>query len=174
MCAANRVTPTIERVALGSRTGPTEIAYPKRDTWLGSTNPRVIERLNRSCDLIRQEVAQKTLDEYLPIIEKQQTLIKIDTEGNELAVLQGATKVLQCATPTLIFESLRDEPRDPLYDFLDSRSYSISTLPYNPTLKFEPLSREEFAAHCATNFVARPSIAHRAMQGPRRMSPAKR
>lgn len=157
ICDLNRVTPSIENVALGAHAGSTEIAYPKRDTWLGSTNPRIIERLSRSDNLIRQDVIQKTLDQYLPLIAKHRTLIKIDTEGNELAVLRGAVKVLQNTRPTLIFESLRDDSRHTIYDFLISQCYSISTLPYNPLHNFQPLTRDQFVSHSATNFVARPS-----------------
>jgi FkbM family methyltransferase len=157
MCDLNRVTPTIEAVALGARPGFTEIAYPERDTWLGSTHPQTIERLSRSDDLIRRKVIQKTLDDYLPLMAKRNTLIKIDTEGNELAVLQGGVGVLQSARPVLIFESHRDESRSPIYDFLVSQRYSVSTLPYNPLREFRPFTREQFASHHATNFVSRPA-----------------
>jgi hypothetical protein len=88
---------------------------------------------------------------------KRNTLIKIDTEGNELAVLQGGVGVLQSARPVLIFESHRDESRSPIYDFLVSQRYSVSTLPYNPLREFRPFTREQFASHHATNFVSRPA-----------------
>ena len=43
MCLVNDVTPTIEHVALGAVNDISEIAYPARETWLGSTSTDVIE-----------------------------------------------------------------------------------------------------------------------------------
>lgn len=155
LCDLNGVTPAIENVALGARSGRAEIAYPERDTWLGSTNPEIIRRLGRPDGLIRRQVVQKTLDDYLPVITGRSTLIKIDTEGNELAVLQGAVEVLRAVKPIVIFESHADDgSRRPIYEFLGCRGYSISTLPYDPARSLQPLTYERFASHRATNFVA--------------------
>jgi FkbM family methyltransferase len=87
VCELNRVVPTLETVALGDRVDCVELSYPERDTWLGSTDAEVVKRLVAGQALVTQAVQQKMLDEYLEKIRNKRTLIKLDTEGNELTVL---------------------------------------------------------------------------------------
>jgi hypothetical protein len=68
--------------------------YPKRDTWLGSTNPDVVDEFSETMELITEKVEQKMIDDYLPQISNLRTLFKIDVEGNEISVEdfgEGAT-----------------------------------------------------------------------------------
>ncbi|MHA5051951.1 FkbM family methyltransferase [Streptomyces sp. SD15] len=53
-----------------------------------------------------------TLDEVFS--DKKLDLIKIDVEGHEMSVLQGARQVLKRDRPTVILEALVDAPLDPL------------------------------------------------------------
>ena len=60
MCKLNQVTPKLETVALGRSHGYVELAYPKRNTWLGSTNTETINKLSLSQELVIEKVVQKT------------------------------------------------------------------------------------------------------------------
>ena len=156
MCLVNDVTPTIEHVALGAINDIVEIAYPAPETWLGSTRTDVIEQHGNASQMKRVTVPQRKLDDDASQIAGRRTLIKIDVEGNELAVLQGSSKILQTIKPTIIFESFRDDARLPIYDFPENRCYSVHDLPYSPGDSTRPLSRVEFRDKRATNFVALP------------------
>ncbi len=156
ICKLNHVTPKLEPVALGDREGHVELSYPKRDTWLGSTNTEVINKLSLSQELVTEKVEQKTIDGYFPKIGNNRTLIKIDTEGNELSVLRGAMKTLQECKPLIIFECRGDNERIVIFDFFNSQNYSIYHLPWNPTYKAARLTSNQFLASSSTNFIAVP------------------
>ena len=104
----------------------------------------------------RVMVPQRKLDDYASQIAGRRTLIIIDVEGSELAVLQGSTTILQTIKPTIIFESFRDDARLPIYDFLESRCYSVHDLPYSTGDSTRPLSKVEFRNKGATNLFALP------------------
>jgi FkbM family methyltransferase len=157
ICELNHVIPTLEPVCLGDRKGQVKLSYPERETWLGSTNAEVIQRLSRSEALLTEKVEQRMVDDYMQIIGRKRALIKIDTEGNELCVLRGAIKTLQECEPMIIFECWNENERAKLFDFFDSQNYSICHLPWVPTNKVEPLTRERFAASARTNFMAIPA-----------------
>lgn len=153
MCELNHVSPRIEPVALGNNEGFVELLYPERDTWLGSTNQENITQLKQSCQLITKKVKQKAMDSYIHLIKDKQCLIKIDTEGNELAVLQGAEKTLAECKPMLIFESWKNDERITIFDFLNQRGYSIYHLPW-PTQQAKPLDVGTFINSWSSNFIA--------------------
>ena len=91
-------------------------------------------------------------------------LIKIDVEGAELFVLQGATRILSHDRPSLLFESTHSglelwglKPEQ-IFDFLARHEYRVF-LPRTFVAGGVPLTREEFAeAHTypflAFNFIA--------------------
>ncbi|CAA9889732.1 conserved hypothetical protein [Candidatus Methylobacter favarea] len=134
------------------------ITYPKRDTWLGSTNAEVTKRLALTHDLITEKIEQKTVDDYFPQFGHNRTLIKIDTEGNELSVLRGATRTLQETKPRIIFECWGDSDRTELFDFFNSKNYIVIYLPWSPTNKAQPLSHHQFMISTLHNFIAVPKV----------------
>jgi FkbM family methyltransferase len=156
LCESNGVTPNLEHLALGEREGFVTLAYPRRDTWLGSTSVAVTGRLALTQELETEEVEQKTLDGYFPRIGRNRTLIKIDTEGHELSVLRGALTTLRENKPTIIFECWNDVERTELFKFLDSRGYQICLVPWSPAGKAQPLTSDRFLASSAVNFIAVP------------------
>jgi FkbM family methyltransferase len=156
ICKLNGVIPQLEPVALGEKDGYVELSYPERDTWLGSTNPKVKKKLASTQKLITERVKQKKIDDYVPQIEHYRTLIKIDTEGNELSVLRGAIKTLQGMKPTVIFECWSDSERAELFNFFSSQNYKICHLPWKPMDKTQSLKPNQFIASSSTNFVALP------------------
>lgn len=156
ICGLNHLTPTLEGVALGAYNGHVELKYPKHETWNGSTNIEIANKLSLSAQLKVEKVEQKMLDDYFSEIEHHRTLIKIDTEGNELSVLEGATRTLQEVHPMVIFECWPGNQRTEIYDFLGSRNYSIHCLPWSSKSKAESLSSEQFCSSRSTNFIAVP------------------
>ena len=162
-CALNNVTPWIEKVALGDRHDYFDLMYPEGETWLGSLNSDVNFRLKQTNKVISLQVEQKTLDDYLPHFSGNRVLIKIDTEGNEYQVLQGAVKTLNQCRPILIFESWpQDKPgyssqdRIRLHEFFINLRYSICPAPWIIDNVFQSLDRQQFIASMAENFVAVP------------------
>ena len=160
ICKLNHVNPKLEPVALGDREGCVDFSYPQRDTWLGSTNSEIISKLSQREDLVTKKVEQKTLDSYSAEIAHKRTLIKIDTEGNELSVLKGAAKTLKEVKPMIIFECFGDNERTKLFGFLISQNNSIYRLPWNPEDKAESLTACQFLASASTNFIAIPLSVH--------------
>jgi FkbM family methyltransferase len=114
--------------AIGSTLETAEFCYFRElDGWSGlRRNPEISDERGRP-ELIEVEVS--TLDEELSAITP--TVIKIDVEGAELAVLEGGREVLSEARPLLIFEHVPDT--DELYgdapgavwDLLNGLGYDI-------------------------------------------------
>ncbi len=158
MCKLNHVSPNLEPVALGDRAGYVELLYPNRDTWLGSTNKDVIDRLLGSDELVSERVEQRTLDDYFGKIGSKRALIKIDTEGNELSVLNGARKILDEVKPTVIFECFSDEEKIRIFKLFAAGDYSIYPLPWDPKREAEVLGEGQFMTSSDTNFIAVPGV----------------
>lgn len=156
-CMLNHVLPRLEPVALGEREGVAELSYPKDDTLLGSTNTELVKGLSSNREIVAEEVEQRTIDDYFPQIRGRRTLIKIDTEGNELFVLRGGIKTLRQTAPTIIFESWADRYRSKIFEILSSLDYSIYDLPWSPVFTAEPLTFNEFMSSSSHNFIALPT-----------------
>jgi FkbM family methyltransferase len=131
---------------------------PHKARWLRSKFPRVDVRETALCDVSGQRnfyvnvtqpgysglrphasaddvmreitIEQSTLDAAVPP-HHHVDLIKIDVEGAELTVLQGAEQLLARCRPTLLFESthsaLREYSLTPadMFQFLERRGYQV-------------------------------------------------
>ncbi len=155
-CRLNGFNPNLEPVAVGQQDGEIELSYPKNETWLGSVNPDAVKRLEAAQELVTEKVALRTVDDYLPQIEGRRTLMKIDTEGNELFVLRGAVKTLEANRPMVIFECNRDDKQMEIYEFFRAQNYQMHTLPWNPAAPGTPLSAVQFMNAATHNFIAIP------------------
>ncbi|MEI6320648.1 MAG: FkbM family methyltransferase [Pseudomonadota bacterium] len=156
LCRVNGVEPNLQHVALGESEGELDLSYPLRDTWLGSTDVKVKNRLADKGELVSERVEQRKLDSYLPQLIGKRALIKIDTEGNEISVLLGAKEVLQRVKPKVIFESWDASGRAALFDFFDLREYEIHSLWVKPDPSKQALAAESFMQSSAQNFIAIP------------------
>jgi FkbM family methyltransferase len=102
-----------------------------------------------------------TLDAELG--ELQPRVVKIDVEGAELEVLEGARGLLSRARPVVLFEhvssaaALYGHPPGAVWDLLDELRYESFSV-----LGEGPVSREAFVANAVVvNWLARPTVASR-------------
>jgi FkbM family methyltransferase len=144
------------RKAIGAAAEVTQFCYfTELDGWSGlRRNPEISDARGRP-EYIDVEVS--TLDVELAGLEP--TLIKIDVEGAELAVLQGARSLLARARPLLILEHVAEPARaygttsEALWDELAGLGYSIFSATGGG-----PFARSEFAAESAiVNWLATPA-----------------
>jgi FkbM family methyltransferase len=155
-CLLNGLRPDVRAVAAGGAAGRAMLAVPDGRTYLGTIAADVIEGWGDAVDVTTHEVERVTLDAVTATEGLVPDLVKIDTEGSELDVLQGADAVLQEARPLIVLESWRaSAQRAVLFQLLAAYRYRLHALRVgagpSPTL-----GASEFLASPATNFVARP------------------
>jgi FkbM family methyltransferase len=153
VCELNGYEGRWESVALGSKGGEVELAYPERETWLGTVAESGTCRNNGHAVAV-QRVQMRRLDDYLSIIPAAGALLKIDVEGSELNVFRGASRVLELCKPKVIFESLDGNTRAHLYQLLRIAGYMIHRLPWLPFGSSKPFTMDEFVQSRDNNFIA--------------------
>ena len=150
-CGANGVVCELEPVAVGEGTDCVVLAFPEGRTYLGSVVPRVHEGW-RGAAVRTLAVFQVSLDDVVAERGLVPDLVKIDTEGAELAVLRGAVELLRTAHPMLVFEAWRSaKDRRELWAMLDKHGFAIAAVDGSPP---GPLTRAGFVGAPATNFLA--------------------
>ncbi len=145
-------------LAVGAHVGSAEFCHFKAlDGWSGLRRNTEISDERGEPEFLTVTVS--ALDHQLH--ELTPTLIKIDVEGAELEVLQGAKSVLERARPLLIFEhvtataSLYGVAPTAPYDLLTDVGYAIFTV-----TGAGPVARAAFAAgECVVNWLAVPGAA---------------
>lgn len=86
----------------------------------------------KGSDMVNVEV--RRLDDVSELKDQVVSLIKIDVEGHELQVLQGAAELIQAARPIVVFEQGRDVIRDgtsEVIEFLRNKNYRFYTIRSN-------------------------------------------
>jgi FkbM family methyltransferase len=152
----NGLQPDIRPVAVGRTAGVATLVVPEGRTYLGTTAPEVAGRLRDTAAVALQPVPCIRLDDVTEREGLLPGLIKIDTEGSELAVLQGARRTLERARPLLVLESWREEiGRASLFHLLAAQDYRLHALRFG-TPPSPALGLDAFLASPATNFLARP------------------
>jgi FkbM family methyltransferase len=158
LCELNGLSPRLEAVALGDRPGDALLAYPERETWLGTTrpdHPPEPETLTPG-ELRHVQVPRRTLDNYRELIAGRRGLVKIDTEGTEDEVLAGGSRMLEIDRPLVIFESLAGPDRPRLSSLLTEAGYGIGALPWDPGNPGPHLDEGAFLRSTDQNFIAVP------------------
>lgn len=124
LCELNGYSPIIHNIAASNAVGSSVIAWPSSETWLGTLGSRISSKnYSHEC-----EVKIDTIDN-LGLIDGPNQLMKIDVEGHELEVIEGAKHSIQKWHPTIIFESFRETViRTDIYNSLKSLNYSIEEL----------------------------------------------
>lgn len=139
---------TVCPVALGAETGETEFVYvPDAPAYSGLKQREYPPGINRTESL---KVEVKRLDDLLPENFCPQ-FIKLDVEGGEWLVLQGAEGVLQRCRPCVLFEFGRGAADrygvspDAMFDRWQVLGYRIFTLK-DFLDNGEPLGKDNFEA----------------------------
>jgi FkbM family methyltransferase len=156
VCDLNGFTGRWEQVAIGNKVGKIELVYPEKETWLGSVSLDVVPTLKKSDGVIVERVELRKLDDYVGDIPRDRVLIKIDVEGFEYEVLEGASQLLRDRKPKLIFESNDAKSRVALHQLLEHCGYSVHPLPWRPSFASRFLDIDEFLRSTSTNFIAMP------------------
>ncbi len=142
-------------LALGAHAGRASFwHYTRLDGWSGlERNPEISDAQGGPVQI---EVEISTLDEQLPQLEP--ALVKIDVEGAEVGVLEGARGLLARARPLLLFEhvaavaELYGASSVALWELLAQAGYTIFTATGEG-----PYGQREFAgARGVVNWLARP------------------
>jgi len=92
---------TIQGVALGNKKGSADFNHVVSNPSYSGLKKRAYDREGEIDETITVQVER--LDDVLPP-DHRVDLIKIDVEGGELGVLQGATRILTTYKPLVIFE----------------------------------------------------------------------
>ena len=156
-CRLNNVTGSMENLALGDKNGIVNFWFQPHETWNGSIVDTVVDKLKDGEQPVKLEVVLTTLDDYVQQNNLQPTLLKIDTEGNEINVLKGAIKTISTARPFILFETNAFEERAALWSFFNKSDYLIYTLPYSPFRPGPVLSEQQFLIKWANNYIAVPA-----------------
>jgi FkbM family methyltransferase len=143
-------------LALGAAPDVSKFCYfRKRDGWSGLRRSEQVSDREGDPEFITVTVS--TLD--IELADVRPSVVKIDVEGAELAVLQGGLQLLARARPLVIFEHVRDASAlygasaDDLWQLLAERGYVI----YSATGE-GPFGREDFArAQEIVNWLAVPT-----------------
>ena len=155
-CERNGLRPELHAAAVGARPGTVELAIPGDRTYLGTVADEVKETWCGRLDVTTRLVPQVTLDAFAEERRLVPDLVKIDVEGNELAVLEGARGLLDRVRPVVLLESWPGgRGRTALFHSLASRGYRLQPLVFPPAPR-APLTLGAFLDSPTINFVAGP------------------
>lgn len=154
---------TLFNMALSTKSGTTELFINETDMGLSGLSRRPGRRGIDQDRLRRVVVPVHTLDEILG--EQRVDFIKIDVEGAEFDVLQGAKGVIARCRPVVLFEfglggaDYFGVDAERMFAFFEACGYAIYRVPAYAA-GGTPLDRESFgvcfATNSAFNFVAAP------------------
>ncbi|MGM0613503.1 MAG: FkbM family methyltransferase [Bacteroidota bacterium] len=137
---------TMYNVALSNQDGATEFNYVTSNPSYSGIRKRSYDRSGEKDTSIK--VNTKKLDSYLEELP-QIGMIKIDVEGAEYWVIEGAKKLISRDKPLLVFEhgiggaDIYEITPAKMYDLLAELNYAVYLL--QDRLKDQsPLSRDEF------------------------------
>jgi FkbM family methyltransferase len=157
-CERNGLRPDLRPVAVGAVSGPAELRIPNGQSWLGTTAAPVARGWGDAVEIETCRVRQVMLDDVMNTDHLVPDVVKIDTEGSELAVLAGAQAILERARPLVLLESWPESPeRVVLFELLTSYGYRLHALRF-ATRPSPALALPAFLDSPATNFAARPRI----------------
>jgi FkbM family methyltransferase len=113
------------RVAVGAESKTVSIITPGgRPTSSGSQISNSPTGRDLKSWEIESEVGMVTLDSLLVDEAARISVIKIDAEGYELCILQGANRTLSSHAPSILIELLNEEKKSEADNFLKKFGYS--------------------------------------------------
>lgn len=149
---------TVHRVALGAREGTETLSMPLMANGAASTGFGTLTPIGAQCETVQVQVC--TLDSMLL---SHVGFIKIDVEGFEMQVLDGAMVTINRERPNMLIEAANGEAASALVSRLAGLGYGASFLHekrLRPFAEWRPTLRTRFGIP-PFNFVFRPIIASR-------------
>ena len=92
----------VERCALSDHTGTEQLHIPLISGKKISTRASVVA--HGAVQYTSMQVPMRRLDDIMPSVSNRVSLIKIDVEGHELAVMMGGLKTIQTHRPAILVE----------------------------------------------------------------------
>lgn len=152
---------TVEPIAVSSCEGKAILCIPYNHGKNSSPCATIIETQAQFIYQRRQEVQTISLDEYCRHLRIIPDFIKVDVEGNELAVFRGAEKILRASKPKVLFECearfVGEQRMKETFSYLTALGYTgyfIMDDTLHPIEDFEPSKhqRERSTPYC-NNFI---------------------
>lgn len=170
-CQANGLVPEIVPAAVGAGTGRATLMVPAGRSYLGSIIRGVAERWGERVTTLG--VPLTSLDHFVAERGIVPDLVKIDVEGGELDVLDGARRLLARARPIVVFESWTSAwDRRLVFDLFAALGYGLEEAGHGR--RHHPLRLAAFLESPGVNFVAmplEPSRARSRAASPRALAP---
>ena len=111
---------TVHAVALSDHEGEATFNVVPGDA--GFSSLETLNDLPDGLQVVPVTVPVKTLDSLIPAGSPKVSLLKIDVEGTEIAMLKGSAELLDRDKPTILFEHLTTTPgTDELHTLLTGR-----------------------------------------------------
>lgn len=149
-----------EAVALSDHAGEARF-FVSRSSFLSSFDRAHAEREGAAVEIV---VPMRTLDSYLPALQEStdEVLVKIDVEGHEMPVLNGAKELLRAYRPVVMIELLHESAaRREAWAWFHAINYAGFGIFDEPLLHLQSLaSPEALVAFGDINFVFVP-VEHR-------------
>lgn len=155
----NHCLPTLVKKGVGAETATLTLHFDPRETWNGQLSNSVTD--DEQSEQTQMTVDVISLDEYIADTGLVPDLMKIDTEGFELQVFQGARQLLARQHTLIVFESLQgtleqQKIRQALFSLLESAGYAVFALPFVSVSHKLPLREIDFVKTTDTNFITVP------------------
>jgi len=150
----NRLHGDIVAAAVGAEASEAILSFPERETWLGSVSVGSGVGGDVHDNVSTVKVPVVTLDAVVEERGLEPGLIKIDTEGFEVPVLQGSKKTLETHRPIVVFESNTPAERQEIYREFQALGFGIYSLDGSLFEGPSLLSQEALVLDRQANFVA--------------------
>ncbi|MGI0483606.1 FkbM family methyltransferase, partial [Geminocystis sp. CENA526] len=134
-------------IGLSDKDGIVTLTYPKGQEWLATIGTPIIQNQQKQEYLQSNEIKIACLDNFQ--LNYKNALLKIDTEGHELSVLNGAYKSKINESFGIVFESNVTQDRDQIMSIANKLDFCILELRLT---KLRLLNSDQFIASTATNF----------------------
>jgi FkbM family methyltransferase len=131
----------VQRVVLSNKSGTSKVYYPESSHGLIETSASLNATFRPSHEKV-VDVAVDTLDGFLGAVLKddEKLLLKINVEGHDMAVLEGARRIVSEKRPGIIVELLPGIELSLFNKFIKDQAYVHFSLNNNGYLIKEPLS----------------------------------
>ena len=141
---------TVEHLALSNQIGTVELRIPVGKDKKSSPGASIVKTVFEEGKFRAETVATTTLNAYCAGNSIVPQLLKIDVEGNELAVLQGGEQILREHRPAVLMECearhIGEEQARATFQFLEKLGYRAFFIEGS---LFRPLDDFDFSKHQA-------------------------